>query len=364
MANVSLSGAKNSKKDEFYTQLADIEQEMTHYRGHFENKVIFLNCDDPSYSSFWQYFSLNFDFLGLKKLISTHYDPAGEPSYKLEIERQMITKQTKVKKTNLKEDGDFRSAESIECLKEADIIITNPPFSIFREYVKQLMDHKKDFIIIGNQNAFTYREIFKLLKNDIIWVGYNYGSMEFKVPNNYEAKSVYIKDDGKKYQKLGNITWFTNLDIKKRHEDMVLTEFYESNEDRYPKYGNYNAIEISRVKNIPMDYKGIMGVPITFLSNYSPEQFDIVGINTSYSAELNDKEAQRIKIYENVKQHSKDGKISSGNKINDSSVIELDEKPIDTYYIANNCDKYLVINYARLFIKNKKPISKSEILDI
>lgn len=363
MANSSLSGAKNAKKDEFYTQLKDIEQEMVHYREHFKNKIVFLNCDDPDYSSFWKYFSLNFEFLKLKKLISTHFDPFGNPSYKMEMIMENDNEEKKTIKTQLKGDGDFRSIEAIHCLEEADIVVTNPPFSIFREYIKQLIDYKKKFIVIGNQNAFTYREIFTLLKNDVIWTGNKYGAMEFRVPDDHEANSVYIKDDGKKYQKLGNITWFTNLDIKKRHEEMVLTEFYEGNEEKYPKYGNYDAIEVSKVKHIPMDYKGVMGVPITFLSSYSPEQFDIVGINTSYSDELNDEVAKRTKIYKNVKQYSKNGDISDGNKINDSSVIELDGKPLNsTFYISENSKKYLEIKYARFFIKNKKPISKSQIL--
>ena len=312
MANKNLNAAKEAKKDEFYTQLADIENELKHYRQHFRGKTILCNCDDPYESNFFKYFANNFNAFGLKKLIATCYngspvqgselmldfgDFQDEPkkiAYKVEITevtdangdgridladvRHLIQNDKNVLST-LRENGDFRSKECIELLKEADIVVTNPPFSLFREYVAQLMAYEKKFLIIGNQNAVSYKEVFPLLQNDKIWLGICAGAQKFAVPNNYEKDNIYIGDDGKKYAKFGNICWFTNLDHKKRHEELIL--FHKYSPEEYPKYDNYDAIDVGKTAEIPVDYDGVMGVPITFLDKYNPEQFTIIGITAN-----------------------------------------------------------------------------------
>ena len=279
--NKNLHKANVEKNDDFYTQLSDIEKELGHYREHFKDKIVFCNCDDPEESNFWKYFSLNFEYLGLKKLISTHFGN-GIPAYKLEIVRD-ITNDGKINnldtiKTKLKQNGDFRSPECIEVLKEADIIITNPPFSLFREFVAQLIEYNKKFLIIGNQNAITNKDIFELIKKDKIWLGIdNGGTKWFKVPDNYDITTESRKktEDGNKFFSLGTIVWITNLDNKKRHENLILYKNYTPEE--YPKYKNYDAINVDKVSDIPMDYKGVMGVPLTFLGKYNPKQFKIIG---------------------------------------------------------------------------------------
>lgn len=290
MANRNLNKAKKAKNDEFYTQLADIENEMKHYREHFKGKVIYMNCDDPQESNFWKYFALNFDFFEIKMLVSTHFDES-EPTYKTILDRDDSGSMNDYGRDEfgvqtgrielLKQNGDFRSEESIELLKVADVVVTNPPFSLFREYIAQLIEHKKKFIVLGTQNAITYKEIFPLLKENKMWVGNNYGGMAFRVPDEYEAKSVFLGRDANKYQKLGNITWYTNLEFPKRFEDQMLYRTFVGNENDYPTYDNYDAINIDKVKNIPMDYEGVMGVPITFMNNHNPEQFEVLGATES-----------------------------------------------------------------------------------
>lgn len=272
--NTNLHKAKETKQDEFYTQLTDIEKELQHYKEHFKNKVVFCNCDDPEWSNFWHFFAARFNLFGLKKLIATHYDEEN-PSYMLSMERQGKERPPVIK--HLKGNGDFRSDECIELLKEADIVVTNPPFSLFREYVAQLMEYNKKFVIIGSQNAITYKEIFPLLKDNKMWLGYRSGAHEFKVPDSYTTGTIRIDENGQKYAKLGNIVWFTNLDIKKRHEDLILYKHYSPEE--YPTYDNYEAINVNKVAEIPCDYAGVMGVPITFLQSYNPEQFEILNAN-------------------------------------------------------------------------------------
>ena len=357
MASSALRRAKKVKRDEFYTQLEDIEKELDNYREYFEGKVIYLNCDDPRWSNFWKYFTSNFDLFGLKKLIATYYVGGGGSSYKYEYERQDGTREPKVVKTKLKGNGDFRSEECVELLKEADLVITNPPFSLWREYLAQLIEYDKKFIIIGNQNAFTYKEVFPLLKDNAIWTGYKSGGMAFRIPAHYPEKSnTYIGEDGYKYQKLGNICWFTNLEIDKRHEEMVLTEFYEGNEENYPKYDNYEAIEVSKLKEIPMDYDGAMGVPITYLGKHSPDQFEILGVATGRK-EFEDPKSWPSKRYANPIQHNKDGSTTTNaSKVNTGATILLDEAPAGAiYYTADNADGPLKIAYARILIVNKKP---------
>jgi len=274
-SNKNLRRAKVNKNDEFYTQLTDIEKELGHYRDHFKDKVVFCNCDDPVESNFWNYFALNFEFLGLKKLIATHYE-TEKPSYKLEIVGD-INDDGKVNKldtikTPLKQSGDFRSPECIEILKEADIVVTNPPFSLFREYVAQLVEYDKKFLIIGNKNAITYKEIFKLIKDNLAWLGHS-------SPGNFMCP------DGMMGKLAGLTRWFTNLEITKRNEDLILYKTYYGHEDEYPHYDNYDAININKVKDIPMDYDGVMGVPISFLDKHNPGQFEIVGNEYSLKIE-------------------------------------------------------------------------------
>jgi len=275
--NKFLQKANAAKKDEFYTQLSDIEKELGNYKSYLQDKIVFCNCDDPEESNFWNYFALNFEFLGLKKLVSTHFE-YEKPSYKLEIVKDIngdgkINKLDTIK-TPLKENGDFRSPECIEILKEADIVVTNPPFSLFRHYVTQLMEYDKKFIIIGNQNAITYKEIFELIKENKLWLGVdNGGTKWFEVPDHYDITTESRKkiENGKKFFSMGSIMWFTNLEHKKRHEDLTIYKTYYESE--YPKYDNYDAINVNKVSDIPVDYAGGMGVPITFLDKYNPDAY-------------------------------------------------------------------------------------------
>lgn len=291
--NDNLHKAKRAKADEFYTQLSDIENECKHYREHFKGKTILCNCDDPRVSNFFRYFSLKFEDLGLKKLIATCYksnqiemfsEQNSERAVYIEYygdkngNRQVDDNELEVKE--LQGDGDFRSAECIELLKEADIVVTNPPFSLFREYVAQLVAFEKKFLIIGNKNALTYKEIFTLIKANKIWTGVRgfSGGMWFK--SDYEGKTEkFIKDWEGNTERIINVPsiWFTNLDHKKRHEELILYKNYTPEE--YPKYDNYDAIEVKKTAEIPMDYNGVMGVPITFLDKYNPEQFEILGLD-------------------------------------------------------------------------------------
>ena len=261
MANANLNKARVTKNDEFYTRLEDVSNELMHYKKYFKDKIVFCNCDDPKWSAFWKYFHLNFSALGLKKLISTHYDE-NEPTYKKEYMGGDDNDIDAGIKTPLEGNGDFRNQECLDLLDEADIVCTNPPFSLFREYVAALMEHKKKFIIIGNKNAITYKNFFPLLKNDDVRIGYTSPS-EFITPNGLTKKVQ------------GLCRWFTNLGIAKRHE-LILRKKYAPEE--YPRYDNYDAIEVSKVSDIPVDYEGVMGVPITFLEKYNPDRFEILGL--------------------------------------------------------------------------------------
>jgi len=288
--NRSLHAAKASKQDEFYTQLTDIEKELRHYTKHFKNKTILCNCDDPRVSNFFKHFLNSFEKLRLKKLITTCYKNQQADlfskndseigiyfEYSGEQREKRLPDPTKIKPRKLKADGDFRSEECVELLKQADIVVTNPPFSLFREYVQQLVKYKKKFLIIANQNAITYKEIFSLLKGDKIWLGYTH-PVAFMVPDHYEMREVrsWRDENGTNWRSFGNACWFTNLDIAKRHEDLILYKTYDR--QGYPKYDNYDAIEVSKFADIPSDYDGAMGVPVTFLEHYNPQQFEILGI--------------------------------------------------------------------------------------
>ena len=286
--NSNLHAAKAAKNDEFYTRLEDVERELFHYREHFRGKTVLLNCDDPKWSAFWRYFHLCFKFLGLKKLISTHYEPDGSTSYALIYENpngiQELDNDVEIGTTiPLKGNGDFRSEECIELLKEADVVVTNPPFSLFREYVAQLVEYNKKFIIIGNQNAITYKEIFPLIKENKLWLGYGFkGNVGFFINQHYEdyATSSQHKEG---MIRVSGVMWFTNLEHKKRHEPLLLWREYAKTPEMFPHYDNYDAINVDKVADIPMDYDGVMGVPITFLDKWCPEQFEILGTTERWS---------------------------------------------------------------------------------
>lgn len=281
--NNNLHTAKKARNDEFYTMLTDIEKEMRYYKDFFKGKVVYCNCDDARESNFFKYFSLNFEFLGLKKLISTGYKADGKGVvlvYEGDKNGNRRVDNEEIIVNELNGDGDFRSEECIEYLKQADVVVTNPPFSLFRQYVKQLMDYGKKFIIIGNQNAITYKEIFPYIKNNQLWLGMsmNGSNRWFVAPDSYEVKEnaagYKLDEKGRKMFFVNGVTWFTNIENKRRNEKLDLYKRY-SFED-YPKYDNYDAIEVSRVDEIPMDYDGVMGVPITFLYKYNPTQFEII----------------------------------------------------------------------------------------
>lgn len=295
--NTGLQQAKKAKNDEFYTILADIEREVKHYKKHFKDKVVLCNCDDPRVSNFFHYFSYNFEQLGLKKLIATCYknqnanlfsENKSEKAIYLEYtgdkNENNVPDPDEIGIKNLKGDGDFRSQECIELLKQADIVVTNPPFSLFREYVSQLDEYNKQFLIVGTWNVITYKDIFHLIKNDKLWIGINSNRnfSGFIVPKHYSlhGTEARIDENGHRIVSTNNTCWFTNLDNSKRHEELILYKNYSPEE--YPKYDNYNAIEVSNTKDIPLDYDGCMGVPITFLNKYNPNQFEIIGCSYSY----------------------------------------------------------------------------------
>jgi len=367
--NKDLHKAKDAKKDEFYTQLSDIERELRYYQGHFKDKVVYCNCDDPYDSYFFKYFALKFNFLGLKKLIATCYigspiantqlslfDDESEENkttktpHKIEITEtpdmnddgavdltdvELLLASDRNHLTRLKGDGDFRSKECIELLKEADIVVTNPPFSLFREYVAQLIEHDKKFVIIGNVNAITYKDIFKLIKENKLWTGYSIrsGDREFAVPDDYplNAASCRIDESGKKYIRVKGVRWFTNLDYKERYEDIILYKQYNSEE--YPKFENFDAINVNATKDIPVDYAGAMGVPITFLDKYNPNQFEIIGLGISNSG-------IEIGVQPYKEEHRKYRK-----EVQKRGVVDG-----DLYMMTNGV---VDVPYARILIKNK-----------
>lgn len=345
MAN-DLHKAKHSKQDEFYTQLSDIERELKHYKSHFKDKVVYCNCDDPRVSNFFLYFSYNFKKLGLKKLITTCYKNQDMNLFSKNDSEQAIYLEYEGHDNNipnvddieikyLNGDGDFRSAETIELLKRADIVVTNPPFSLFREYVAQLIKFDKKFLIIGNVNAITYRDIFKLIKDDKLWLGASIhsGDREFMVPDTYpiNAAGFRIDDEGKKFIRVKGVRWFTNLDYIERHEDLILYKQYIP--EQYPKYENFDAINVNKTKEIPMDYQGEIGVPITFLDKYNPEQFHIIGLGISNSG-------LEIGVKPYKEEHKKYRK-----EIQKRGAVDG-----DLYMITNG---EVTVPYARIIIKKK-----------
>ena len=279
--NDNLHTAKKAKNDEFYTQVRDIEMEIEHYRQHFVDKVIYMPCDNPEWSNFWMVLKGQFSAIRCKKIVATFYNGVVDKDthpYKLEWDGETETK------TMLEGDGDFRSEECTKILQESDIVITNPPFSMFREFVKWLEDTGKKYLIIGNQNAITYKEIFPLIKENKMWLGYNTNkSCDFIIPDNYVVKgSGYVDERGAKHAVVPGICWFTNLDIQKRHDFIHSGRRYARTPEKYPKYDNYDAINVDKTNEIPDDYDGVMGVPITFLDKYCPEQYEIIDINPHF----------------------------------------------------------------------------------
>lgn len=387
--NSALSAAVKAKKDEFYTQLTDIEKEMRNYRKHFKGKTVLCNCDDPFESNFFKYFVLNFNRLGLKKLIATCYATSpiagqqfslfdvvgGEEEQRNKPYKAVVTKVYDVtgdggvdmfdvaelfknhenELVELEGDGDFRSKECLTLLDEADIVVTNPPFSLFREYVATLMEHGKKFIIIGNVNAITYKEVFPLIMNNQIWIGASIhsGDRKFYVPDNYplNAAGCGIDEDGRRYIRVKGVRWYTNLDFKQRHEELILVKRYSP--DNYASYDNYDGINVDKTADIPCDFAGIMGVPITFLDKYSPDQFEILGVTQSWCGVAN-------KIYPKQIQVDKSGKHSQVTKLNDGAAIKVEMPPVNkTYYEVNG--ELFVKTYARVLIRNKHPEQPKEV---
>lgn len=377
--NKNLAAAKANKKDEFYTQRVDIENELRHYKPHFAGKVVYCNCDDPYESWFFKYFAMNFNALGLKKLIVTSYDGSsvagtelafdggeGEcTAYKIVIDRpledyngdgavddddvriylQKFPPEVLVSDDDYK-PGDFRSRQCIEFLKEADIVVTNPPFSLFREYVAQLVEYGKKFLIIGHQGAIGYKEIFPLIKDNKIWLGFGFKGGAAHFYSHYEDTAT-AGDHREGMIRVSGVVWFTNLDFSKRHEFLDLFKTYAA--ETYPKYDNYDAVEVSKTSEIPMDYDGVMGVPITFLDKYNPEQFDILGITRPwFDTPLHSK------FYSKQIQHNTNGTTQEVTKLNDGAVLELSNPLADKVYYEVN-GKYYTQLYSRILIRNKHP---------
>ena len=367
--NKSLNAAAKAKQDEFYTQLTDIEKELRYYKKHFRGKTVLCNCDDPYESNFFRYFAMNFNFLGLKKLIATCYTGSpiagrqlsffdaeeGEPNrpYKavittvydktgdggvdmFDVAELFRTGENEL--TELEGDGDFRSPECLALLDEADIVVTNPPFSLFREYVAVLMEHNKQFLIIGSQNAISMKDMFIYMKQNRMGLGNHSGDMAFRVPDYFEARETrYWEDEsGQKWRSLGNICWYTNLDIRKRHEELVLIRHYSPND--YPSYENLeNSINVNKVADIPCDYDGLMGVPITFMAQYNPDQFEIIGL--SREMDLPGKTGMSAKFIKDYFEQGGTAQISEGH-------------PDLCYYDQNG---KCVVPYRRIIIRNLNP---------
>lgn len=402
MANKNLSNAKREKSDEFYTQYVDIQKEIEAYLEYdpdvFRGKVVYCNCDDPYESNFFRYFVLNFKKLGLKQLITTSYKPSpvantqiglfgdditlpqfkGRPKVNAnkfiindvygmegdgEFNLKVVAKKLKANKNNewtpLEREGDFRSDECISLLKRSDIVITNPPFSLFREYIKQLFDHGKKFVIIGNMNAITYKEVFPKIKENKMWLGpsISSGDREFQVPDSYPitAAGWRIDNEGRKFLRIKGVRWFTNLDHGRRHQPLPLMSIKENlkyskhkeikGKRKYDKYDNYDAIEVPFTDSIPSDFNGVMGVPITFLDKYNPDQFEIIGITKTWFGTANKTYPPQIQVNAN-------GKRSEVTKLNDGATLRLGSPPTEqTYYVVS--DRYYIQLYARVLVKHR-----------
>ncbi len=363
---MGLQQAKKQKKDEFYTQLSDIEKELKHYKEHFKGKTVLCNCDDPRVSNFFHYFSYNFEHLGLKKLITICYKNQNRDFFSQnDSEKAIYLEYNGDKNGNnvpdieeigvhyLDGDGDFRSNECIDILKQADIIVTNPPFSLFREYVAQLIEYDKQFLIIGNLNALTYKEIFSLIRDNKIWLGASIksGDREFGVPKDYplKASGFRVDENNNKFIRVKGVRWFTNLEYKSRYEDLILYKMYEP--ESYPKYENFNAINVDKTKDIPMDYSGEMGVPITFMDKYNPEQFEIIALGIVGSIEFDTN--RKMEILD-----KKTGKSTGIYTMNAKGTLyrlynPTKDKKLPAFKDCETGALYSSI-YARIIIRNKK----------
>ena len=381
-----MRNAQKNKNDEFYTSLEDIEKEMKYYKTYFKDKVVFCNCDDPFESNFFKYFAMNFNYLGLKKIISTCY--AGSPiiteqlslfdvkgltikkeeskkPYKIEITEvidnnndgaidladvEYLIKNKKNTLTLLKEDGDFRSKECIELLKQSDIVVTNPPFSLFREFVSQLIEYNKDFLIIGNVNAIAYRDFFHLIKDNKVWMGASIhsGDREFRVPSTYplKASGTRIDEKGNKYIRVKGVRWWTNLDYKERHEKLILYKKY--NPEEFQKFDNYDAINVDKVTDIPYDYSGLMGVPITFLDKYNPEQFKIIA-SSQTGCHPDEMVLKKYSDYYGYTQDRKSNGRTGATMGNNPILVKDDKKHV---YYENKDGIRVQSTYCRIFIEN------------
>jgi hypothetical protein len=403
-SNSNLTNAKRVKNDEFYTQYGDIQKEIEAYLDYnpdvFRGKVVYCNCDDPYESNFFRYFVLNFDKLGLKQLITTSYKPSpvantqldlfgndktrtkskGRPKVTAnkfvinevhdlnndgEFNLKDISKQLKDNKHNewtpLEGDGDFKSPECVELLKQSDIVVTNPPFSLFREYVKQLFEYNKKFVIIGSMNAITYKEIFPLIKENKMWLGngFHAGNAYFFTPNTRDyASGVYDTKTG--LVKFRNVSWFTNLDHGRRHQSLPLMTMEENlkyskhkeikGKKAYDKYDNYDAIEVPFTDSIPSDYKGVMGVPISFLDKYNPDQFEILGA-TQRGCHNEVPDTKKYDDYWEVRQDGEKTGSSGGKTNENANLVGNDGKK---NYFINNGGRIIQSAYQRIFIKHKK----------
>ena len=355
MANKNLNAAKEAKKDEFYTQLSDINNELRHYQKHFRGKTVLRNCDDPRVSNFFTYFAYNFEFLGLKRLITTCYKNQDMDLFSQnKSERAIYLIYDGDKNGNnipdpeeigihpLKGDGDFRSQECIELLKQADIVVTNPPFSLFREYVAQLIEYDKKFLIIGNVNTATTKDIFSLFMQNKIWLGYGFRGGAAHFMSKYEDIAT-ASDHREGMIRVSGVHWFTNLETRKRHEDIILYRKYTP--EAYPKYDNYDAIEVGKTDEIPEDYDGVMGVPITFLDKYNPDQFEILGITKTWFGLASKTYGEQVQVDRN-------GKESRVTKLNDGAVLEVSKPPFGkTYYKVDG--KLYIQTYPRILIRKR-----------
>ena len=360
MANERFDNAKKNKNDEFYTRLEDIEKELNHYKEYFKGKTIFCNCDDPRISNFFKYFALNFNEFGLKKIISTCYknqdvdlftqndcEKAVYIEYTGNPNDPTSTDFSTIEVKELKGDGDFRSQECIELLKQSDVVITNPPFSLFREYVAQLIKYDKKFIIVGHQNAISYKEIFSLIKENKLWLGYGFKGGAAHFINTHYEDYASAGDHKEGMIRVSGVVWFTNIDIKKRHEELVMYKTY--NPEEFPKYENYEAINVDKSTDIPIDYDGVIGVPITFLDKYSPDQFEIVGLGIVGSCEFTNE--RRMEILD------KNGVPTGKYTVNAKGTLyrkhlESDKKPA-AFKDCETGELYQSI-YARILIKRKQ----------
>lgn len=360
MANKRFDDAKKNKNDEFYTQLTDIEKELSHYKEHFKGKTILCNCDDPRISNFFKYFALNFNEFGLRKIISICYKNQDVDLFSQnDCEKAVYIEYTgnqndptntdfsTIEVKEFKSNGDFRSTECIELLKQADIVVTNPPFSLFREYVAQLIKYEKKFIIVGHQNAISYKDIFALIKENKIWLGYGFKGGAAHFINSHYVDYASAGNHKEGMIRVSGVVWFTNLDIKKRHEELILYKTYSPEE--FPNYENYDAINVDKTSDIPLDYDGAIGVPITFLDKYSPEQFEIIGLGIVGSCEF--KNERKMEILD------KNGFPTGKFTINAKGTLyrkhlQNDKKPA-AFKDCETGELYQSI-YARILIKRKK----------